>query len=581
MNKHHYVGLTIVVTLWLTLTGFKPAEVEPNTQRLSEKLLTHPEGLSLAQGHFEKTTCWFEQAPSLAHLQQAKAECGWFYTGTENNGETGVFRLPVVIFRYMGKNREDDPLVHLAGGPGSGAWLELPKIHLWVSWYNKHVNLKRDLVLFDQRGSGMSEPSLHCTEFQDVARKTLLTSNTPTENAANYRAASEQCRTKLKAANLPFYHLGTPQSARDTANLLSALGYQQWNLYGVSYGTRLAIEIQARYPDKVRSLILDSVYDPDIHLFSEWPTLYKRSIKRIFNYCQQMGDCIVSSDVLRERFWQVLDRLRYQPIRLPLSYNAYDDIPNNAQSHSPNTTLALSEKNNFEQRNDVPHLSHVVINDETLLAIIFNSEYVSGILSDLPELIDSIYHERTDLLSIYAEQYVQQQFKKSFNDVSFWATECHDNPEQPLKSLEHDPEFARIQYYLPNSYNMCDVWRKDQNPEKLVSREDRQQLPVLIFSGEDDPITPIDWAINTAKDYKDNVYLFSFAGISHSVMDNKPCAKDLFQRFLTQPEQRPYADCRWEVEQQQERQWRMSENHVPKWQNEEANQTLSANTLPH
>jgi len=568
VNKHYYVWLAIAFSLWLSLTGFKSSNTERDTQQLAEKMLTNQEGLTSSQGHFEKTGCWFEKDSSLARLRQANVECGWFHTGIESDGKTGVFRLPVVIFRYTGKKRASDPLVHLAGGPGSGAWLEASHIHLWVDWYNRHINLKRDLVLFDQRGSGMSQPTFFCPEFQEVARQTLLTSNTPTENAAYYRAATEQCRANLKAADLPYNHLGTPQSARDTANLLNQLGYQQWNLYGVSYGTRLAIEIQARYPDKVRSLILDSVYAPEIHLFSEWPTLYKGSIKRIFDYCDEMGDCIVDSDVLRQRFWQVLDRLRHQPITLRLSNNQHQDISDN---HSV-ANLSLTEQ--------PTHLSEVVINDETLLSIIFNSEYASGILSDLPELIDSIYHERNDLLTKYVEYYIHQQFYQRFNDVSFWAIECHDNSVQTFNSLEHDPEFARIQYYLPQSYNVCDVWQKDQTPEALLSQDKTispQYLPVLIFSGEDDPITPTDWAISAAEHYSDKAYLFSFAGVSHSVMDNKPCAKELFQRFLAQPEQRPYADCRWEAEKHKQKQRRISESHLPEWQSEREHLQVSAN----
>lgn len=524
MNTQNWWLLPVALLSFVSILGLKSTDADKHAS-LSEKVIIA--NTLNTEGFFESAPCWFEQEkPSNKHPTH-EIECGWYHTASTAESSESSFRLPVVIFHYKRGERRPDPLVYLAGGPGSGAWLDEQNITFWMKWYEKNLNIKRDLILFDQRGSGMSKPSIRCDEFQNATKQILLSPLTPEQNAETYRQASVQCRDRLVQQGLPFNQLGTPQSAQDLAGLLTTLGYKTWNLYGVSYGTRLAIEVQARYPQHVRSLILDSVYSPDVQLFSEWPKLYKASIDRIFNYCKTSRDCGISSDQLKVQFWQVLERLKHAPVTVKLDPQKTTD------------------------------LQYVTINDETLLSILFDLEYMSGILSDLPMLISSIYEDDHELLKHYVNQYVSNQFEPSFNDVSFWSVECHDNPKQPVFNLNESEDYTNIKYYLPPSYNLCDVWRNDSNAQPLLSfrskdsenkKAEHGELPVLIFSGEDDPITPTDWAINTASYYNNQAYLFSFSGISHSVMDNKPCTTELFFEFLSRPELRPSADCRLGVE---------------------------------
>lgn len=524
MNIRNWLFLPIALLLLASILGLKSQDNQASAS-ISEKVIA-ANTLS-SEGVFKPAACWFDQTKSTNKHPSHDIECGWFHTAPDVYTNQKSFRLPVIIFRYKREGRHADPLVYLAGGPGSGAWITEEHIKFWKEWYKDNLNLKRDLVLFDQRGSGMSEPAIKCTEFQEAAKQVLLSPKTPKENAEIYRQAALSCKNKLVSQNIPYDQLGTPQSAEDVADLLKALGYQHWNLYGVSYGTRLAIEIESRYPDNVRSLVLDSVYAPNVQLFAEWPNLYKESIERIFNYCKISKECNISSQQLKQQFWKLLYQLQTNPITVRLDTDVASD------------------------------LQVVTINDETLLSILFDLEYTSGILPQLPTLISSIYNGETELLTHYVERYVSNQFEPSFNDVSFWSVECQDNPSLSIKKPSESDDFKNIKYYLPPSYNLCDVWepsgqtqpllsviRANKSKDKKTKETPKSHLPVLIFSGEDDPITPTEWAISAASYYDNQAYLFTFSGISHSVMDNKPCTKELFYKFLHNPKQRPNADCR-------------------------------------
>src|SRR6185503_15624183 len=81
------------------------------------------------------------------------------------------------------------------------------------------------------------------------------------------------------------------ENAADVNDLRLALGYDQWNLYGVSYGTRLALTVVRDYPQSVRSVILDSVYPLQVNLYTDLPENFDRALKVLFETCAADADC--------------------------------------------------------------------------------------------------------------------------------------------------------------------------------------------------------------------------------------------------------------------------------------------------
>ena len=120
----------------------------------------------------------------------------------------------------------------------------------------------RDLILMDQRGAGLSEPSLDCPEIERVGLELLKLSGDPGRRRTVYMAAAEECRRRWLAAGVALGDYDTGTAAADFVELRRALGVAAWNLYSVSYGTRLALVLIREDPEGLRSVILDSAYPP-------------------------------------------------------------------------------------------------------------------------------------------------------------------------------------------------------------------------------------------------------------------------------------------------------------------------------
>lgn len=502
--------------VWLLLGGVLAVAalgVASNRPTLRDPLTNH----SLENGAgFEPVKCWFETG------KRADIQCGYMHVAPSAASKSSPFQLPVIVMRYTGKERKPDPLVYLAGGPGSAAWLDKHNVeNYWMEWFRQKEGMKRDLILFDQRGTGMSKPAIQCPEYRDLSASVLSGPGTPEQNAGRYREVTKLCRDRLLAEGMPLAELGTKRSAGDVNDLLELLGYEQANLLGVSYGTRLALEVQREFPLRVRSLSLDSIYPPGEHLFRDWPDLLGKSIQRVFRQCDLDNRCQLENGDIHARYAALMAKLRQEPMLIPVGH------------------LKLG------------NLKTLKLNDEILLAILFDAQYISHNLKGLPDMIHYLQEDRPKLAMNYIESYLQHQFDDSFSEPVFWSVECHDNPPIPRASMdERVNAHPELRYYLPHDYDVCDVWTGGEHPGGLQEPETPRQTPALILSGEDDPITPTAWAVKAAEQNfnPDTTYLFRFANIAHSVLDSKACANDLFVNFINSPGERPHADCRFDNE---------------------------------
>lgn len=472
-------------------------------------------GKTLANGaRFVPESCWFENNGNFP------VQCGWLHTAPLNNDPNTVFRLPVIVVRHQGFGHQPDPVMYLAGGPGASAQLDKQSVESrWLPWYEDRAEMKRDLILVDQRGTGLSQPALLCEEYRTLSANVFSNPGTPTENAAQYRAASEQCHARLTQAQLPLTALGTSHSAQDMNDLLALLDYPKANLLGISYGTRLALEIQRHFPERVRSLTLDSLYPPGEHLFRDWPELLDTGLERILHHCETDPRCQLENSSIRDRFNALKAQLRHQPLAIDVS------------------NLQLGA------------LQTLHLNDEILLAILFDAQYASHSLQKLPAFIRHLQEGRVDLARLHIDSYLRRQFDNSFSEPVFWAVECSDNPSVSPHSMNSKLEaFPELRYYLPYDHDTCALWNSGRTPQPLQAATQPLKTPTLILSGEDDPITPSTWANKAATTQfeAETTFLFNFTDIAHSVLDNKACATPLLLHFLQDPSQRPQADCRFD-----------------------------------
>ncbi len=449
--------------------------------------------------------CWFD-APDFVN-------CARLHTAPEIEGGTSAFSLPVVVLRYQGLRHKKDPILYLAGGPGSGSGLAEGQIEeFWLSWF-KASNLHHDFILFDQRGTGLSEPSLSCPKYRQAVRENFINDIPAAEKNQKIQLALKECHQQMINDGIPLDQLSTLHSAADARDLMDALGFPLWNLHGVSYGTRLAIVIEQKNPGRIRSMLLDSVYPIQKHFFREWPTLLSDSLDKIFSYCDHHAACKQEYGNIETRFWETMAQLKENPLKVKVTDPA----------------LGLSE---------------VLFDDDIFINFLFDSQYESGSLYDLPGVIDAFNQRDHELLKDYVNGYLQSRLLERVSEVVFRTVECKDNP--PLSASEIADLYEKhpkLKPYLSMEYDDCKLWGDGDGSMSINELTKESTVPVLILAGEDDPVTPISWITDVIGQYSE-AEAFSFPHISHSVMDRKECGVELFSQFVDDPTVRPTADCR-------------------------------------
>jgi pimeloyl-ACP methyl ester carboxylesterase len=206
------------------------------------------------------------------------AECGTFRVPENYDDPKGrTIELFVARVPAISLNKAKDPLFLIAGGPGTSA------VDLYTSSAQPfdRVRRDRDIILLDQRGTGRSH-RLDCEEQnEDLLEKF---------DTAALTNSTRKCRNDL-SKNSDLRQYTTSVAVRDLDAVRRALGYRRINLYGGSYGTRVAQHYARRYPDATRTLILDGVVDPRTVLGPAIAIDAERALERILKRCADDASC--------------------------------------------------------------------------------------------------------------------------------------------------------------------------------------------------------------------------------------------------------------------------------------------------
>ena len=136
---------------------------------------------------------------------------------------------------------------------------------------------KRDLVFFDYRGTGRSEPDMSCPEFDALG---------PAAGEAAGREALLACRDRIVAAGVDLDQYHSAALAADAADVMRALGYERYGVFGVSYGTRVALTMLRDRPDGIEGAVLDSVYPPQVDLYARLVLHQQEALERIGRFLE-------------------------------------------------------------------------------------------------------------------------------------------------------------------------------------------------------------------------------------------------------------------------------------------------------
>src|SRR5438552_3584524 len=226
---------------------------------------------------------------------------------------------PAAIAAGAGTPHHDDPIVYLTGGPGSAVGLYPDAMAEWWPYIDKVPWLHgRDLVLMDQRGAGLAEPDLDCPEIAAVGLELLKRSGDAAGRRTVYVAAAEACRKRWVAAGYDPGDFDTAAAAADFAALRRALGIGRWNIYSVSYGTRLALTLMHDHPEGLRAVILDSAYPPEEHSLETRRAATAAAFAAVARACAADAACAKAAPDLRRAVTDLVARHAARPDMIPL-----------------------------------------------------------------------------------------------------------------------------------------------------------------------------------------------------------------------------------------------------------------------
>lgn len=195
--------------------------------------------------------------------------------------------LHLAVLKSDAEAADADLVVFLAGGPGQAAIENWPAVAAAFAPLRKHHHV----VLLDQRGTGGSN-ALTCERGDDGADRNKP-ADAPADLVVNLdevRRATRECLAQVQQRADPRFYT-TTLAARDLESVRQALGAPQFDLVGVSYGTRMAQQYLMRYPDGVRSAVLDSVAPNELVFGEEFAENLDSALKAQFALCARSPTC--------------------------------------------------------------------------------------------------------------------------------------------------------------------------------------------------------------------------------------------------------------------------------------------------
>ena len=459
---------------------------------------------------FEDAACPFTVDPSLTEGQDIR--CGYLIVPQNRSvPASATIRLAVAILKSPIAHPAPDPLIFLTGGPGQGL--------LGSNWTIRSRDFwarDRDLILIDQRGTGFSQPSLQCPEVGRMFLATLQKHVTLAREDALEAQAFARCRSRLVGQDVDLSAYNSIENARDIADLRTALGYSRVNLYGISYGTRLALTVMRYFPEGLRSVVLNSVYGPTVNVFTDPQRSAARLFDRVFAGCQRTASCRSRYPHLQRDFSQVVQRLDKKPVNMIVQ--------------GPNGLL------------------NAKATGEVVANILFFALYDAR---GIPAARDAIFwaaRRHYSLLENMAAAFVILNGSDIISQGMNASVECsEDAPGTTQADIDTSaralPAFLRKDFAAQSKRGLhdCQVWNVP-----AVSPAQKQPVvsavPTMILEGQDDPITPPAYGAEVAKTLSSS-FSFLYPGEGHGVSSQGPCPFDMIWTFLDNPAHKPNDSC--------------------------------------
>jgi pimeloyl-ACP methyl ester carboxylesterase len=427
---------------------------------------------------------------------------------------TELIEIPVVVYRSSKPSA--GALVYLQGGPG------VESIDWSVARFDDYVLPlleDYDMVFFDPRGTGRSEPRLDCPDLNDIYLDAIFQARSEEEAFAVFTEAWGKCSKRFLEQGIDPAAFNTTQSAADVRDIVAALGYEQVNLIGISYGTRLALTIMRDYPEIVRAVVIDSVVPVQRKMINSRSEDIQYALDKMFADCANSQPCNDAYPGLQDKFNALIQR--------------FDEKPVMVKVRDPGVGFVY----------DVP------VNGVEMAGAVVEGMRYSPLLPVIPKAIYDI--EKGDYTFLSFALGVSGGSVTDLNMGTYFSTVCHeqvyattsDEMEADLAAPPIIKKFALLSIFgnTERVFQLCDSWGAlPFNP--LNALPVTADIPTLVLAGEYDPTTPVTTAEMVSNDLPDN-YFYVIPGMGHAATVGNSCALDIVKGFLRDPSVKPDIRC--------------------------------------
>jgi pimeloyl-ACP methyl ester carboxylesterase len=417
--------------------------------------------------------------------------------------------------------KREDPVIYLTGGPGAQATTYVRRLR------DHGILDHRDLYILEQRGIGYSDD--FCPLYS--SRKPAADeADTFEESLAAGNERVRFCAENATAAGVDLSGYNTIENARDVKALRRALGFEKWNVWGISYGSILGQAYIREDPEGILAVALDAIMPLEIRGSDEyWRVVkwYMRDLEKLQEICDAQPDCA-------QRYPDLIGRLRQaveSVVDNPIEVKAFDTevFPSGEVRIFENIAAMLPFAFLYEQKN-YPALPGMIYawadavesRDEDVFQALVQMMSSGGFFTSSQGMANAIHCTDGGRL---AQTLANQRDREEF-PVLGRAMGTAESNEQGLS--------------LCSELGM--TTRPEHHYEAIVT-----ELPSLIIEGDMDPITPPPNAKAILPGFSNVTYVeFPYAG--HGPSRSVECGGDMLNAFFDDPQAEPNLECVEEME---------------------------------
>lgn len=417
----------------------------------------------------------------------------------------GTYNLAVVRAPALGKVSKE-PLLYLHGGPGIATLSNVKRYLASKTW--EELRMDRPLIFFDYRGTGYSEPEL-CLGLMDSLGSTKTRQLSWDDQQSYKYALMRKCREDMMKEGVDVASFSSFQSAEDAEAIRKALGIDKWNVYGVSHGTTVALHLLRNHAANVSAMILDSPFPPN----APWPDFvrpFAESFKVLEKNIAADKANAARFPSVRKDFVTAVSNMNKEPYKVKIN----------------------------EQGDVYP------VTGDNFAWSIWSAMLKPAAIPFVPLAIEEAAKGNYGFLEKWGQAFSDQDRYGKFSELQSKAILCyegHPRTESDSKaSLQKNyPDFTS--FNLDFEGELCKAWQPVSAPPSYFEAV-KSNVPVLILSGEYDPVCPPMFGELTAKTLSNSTFI-TVPAASHAAIHADDCVRGIAKAFIASPSKKVSTSC--------------------------------------